>query len=216
MIEIKEADPGQQFFCVDRYYSFPVSKIYLQRFKILLKLLGKDKFQNLLDIGFGSGIFLPELSTRTQSLFGLDAHHAVSKVEKMLNNLKVTADLRTGSITNMPYMDNQFDCVTCLSVLEFVENIDKAMSEIARVAKPKAKIIIGAPVVGKTTDVCYKLIGKKNQNKSYHKSDHKKIITSAKKYFKINKIKTLPGTLPLDWSIFFILSAENKKNNTAK
>lgn len=211
MADIIKADPNQEIFCVQRYYSFPFSKIYLKRFKILLKLLGKNKFQNLLDIGFGGGIFLPALSLKTEHLFGTDSHAYTKEVSNMLENLGVRTELKEGSVTSLPYADNQFECVTCLSVLEFVEDTDKAMSEISRVAKPGAKIIIGAPVVGKFTDICYKLIGKGGQNKSHHKSDHKKIIASAGKYFKVNKIKTLPNILLLNYSMFFVLSAENKK-----
>lgn len=211
MVDIIKADPKQEIFCAQRYYSFPFNKLYLQRFKILLKLLGKGKRQNLLDIGFGSGIFLPALSLKTEHLFGTDNHPYANEVAKMIANAGIKAELKNSSVTSLPYADNQFDCVTCLSVLEFVVDTDKAMAEISRVTKPGAKIIIGAPVVGKMTDLAYKIIGKKGQNAVYHKSDHKKIIASAGKYFKIEKIKTLPPFFPLDFSLFFFLSAKNKK-----
>lgn len=209
MAKITATDPNQQIFCVERYYSFPFNQFYLKRFKIVLNLLGKNKCEKLLDIGFGSGIFLPSLSLRTKKLFGLDNHNYVPQVSNFLSDLKIEAEIKKGSVVALPYEDNQFDCVICLSVLEFVEDIDKAMSEIVRVAKSGAKIIIGAPVVSKFTDACYAILGKKGQNK-IHQSNHKKIINSAKKYFSMEKVKIIPFFLPLDYSLFFIFSAQKK------
>lgn len=209
MAKLIAADPDQQIFCAERYYYFPFNQFYLKRLKIVLNLLDKNKHEKLLDIGFGSGIFLPSLSLKTKKLFGVDNHDYIQQVLDLLSDLKIEVELKKGSVLALPYEDNQFDCVTCLSVLEFVDDMDKAMSEIARVAKPGAKIIIGAPVVSRFTDACYTVLGKKGQNK-IHPSDHKKIINSAKKYFSMEKTKKIPSFLPLDYSLFFTFSARKK------
>ena len=161
MAKLISSDPNQKIFCADRYYSFPVNQFYLKRLRIALSLLGEKKYEKLLDIGFGSGIFLPSLSFKANKLYGIDSHDYVPQVSELISNMNIEAELKKGIITALPYDDNQFDCITCLSVLEFVEDTSKAMSEIARVAKLGAKIIIGAPVVSKFTDICYAILGKR-------------------------------------------------------
>lgn len=202
-------DPEQRICSPNRYYSF-LKFIYLKRFKTLLKLLGNNNFDKLLDVGFGSGIFLPTLKMITKKLYGVDCHPNLSEVNKMLTNRRVEVEIQRGSVTNLPYNNNQFDAITCLSVLEFVEDTDRAINEINRVAKPNSKIIIGAPVNNKITDFCYRIIGQKKQNK-IHVSDHRQIINSINKYLKIEKIITIPIFTPLNYSLFFVLLAKKIK-----
>jgi ubiquinone/menaquinone biosynthesis C-methylase UbiE len=210
MDELSAADPRQEIFCASRYYSLPFKYLYIKRLKMALKLLKGKKCEKMLDIGFGSGIFLSALSEKTEKLFGIDCHSHVDLVKKLMEKAGINADIREGNILEIPFEDNSFDCISCLSVLEFIKDTGKAIAEISRVAKPGAKIIIGAPVAGKLTNFGYRLIGKKEQNQS-HKSDHQKIIRSVKKYANIEKIKTLPNFLPLNYSLFFVLSARIKK-----
>jgi ubiquinone/menaquinone biosynthesis C-methylase UbiE len=50
-----------------------------------------------------------------------------------------------GSITELPYPDNAFDCVCAFDVVEHVEDHQKAISELFRVCKPGGKIFITVP-----------------------------------------------------------------------
>lgn len=167
----------------------------------------KEKnFNHLLDIGYGSGIFLPTLESRTRHLTAIDIHDYTDRVKTMLHEVNCKATIMKGDILNLPFSDNEFDCVSCLSVLEFVENTDKAVFEIHRVSKSGARIIIGAPVSNKLTTFCYGLLGKKDQN-TKHSSNHNQIINSIKKQLIVEEIRVLPNFLPLDWALFFVLSA---------
>lgn len=207
MKEVLATDPRQEIYSLERYYSKIWKHIFLKRFKIAFNLMRENNFENLLDIGFGSGIFLPALSSKTKNLYGIDIHAPLNAVEIMANKNGVLPRLAKGDILNIPFPCNKFDGVFCLSVLEFVEDAEKAISEIFRVSRPGAKIIIGAPVQNKITEVCYKIIGKNNQDKK-HKSNHNKIIKSVKKHFRIKKIAKIPAFLPLNLSLFFVISAE--------
>ena len=66
-----------------------------------------------------------------------------------INNIKgvdlfsYTPLIEIGDVTDLPYSDNQFDVVVCGWVLEFVTDIDKAVSEIKRVTKKDGFIAIG-------------------------------------------------------------------------
>lgn len=52
-----------------------------------------------------------------------------------------------GSIMNMPFNNESFDCVICLETLEHVEDPLKAMSEVYRILKPGGKFVGSAPFV---------------------------------------------------------------------
>lgn len=60
-----------------------------------------------------------------------------------LDVLKMKID--QGSITELPYTDNAFDCVCAFDVVEHVEDHQKAISELFRVCKPGGKIFITVP-----------------------------------------------------------------------
>lgn len=208
MQEIMEINQYPEVFIISRYYSI-LKSFYIKRLKIILKFLGNKKYNNLLDVGFGGGIFFPALQLKCNNLFGLDSHNYINQVSNFLIKKNISAQLTKGSVTSLPYKDSQFDVIISLSVLEFVEKMDLAISEISRVTKPGGRIVIGAPINNKITDFCYNLIGRKTQNQN-HASDHIKIIEAIKKYLTIEKIKTIPFFTPLNYSLFFIVSATKK------
>lgn len=45
------------------------------------------KFQRLLEIGYGSGVFMPELAEHTDELWGVDIHSRTEAVSKRLQDL---------------------------------------------------------------------------------------------------------------------------------
>ncbi len=200
-----QVDPDQKIYSIDSYFK-PLRKIpYLKRFRMVLKLMNNKKYNNFLDIGFGSGIFLPELDKHSKKLSAIDKHNHVEIVKKIIESKNISANLLKADILDLPFTDNSFDGLLCLSVLEFVQNIPRAIKEIKRVAAPKAKIIIGAPVLNPLTDFCYQMIGYKKQADALHKSNHKKIIKKIGEELRIKKIKTYPSFLPLNLSLFFVL-----------
>ncbi len=202
-----QADPNQMIYSIDSYFK-PIRKIlFRKRLKMVLKLMGNKEYQNFLDIGLGSGIFLPELSSRTKKLTATDTHKNIEVVKNIINSKNISANLLKADVRQMPFEDNSFDGILCLSVLEFVSDINQAIKEIKRVARPKAKIIIGIPVFNPITDLCYKMIGYKKYADSFHKSNHQIIIKAIKENLSIKKIKTYPFFLPVNLSLFVALEA---------
>ena len=98
----------------------------------------------LLDIGCGTGYFLARLhETRPKNweLHGLEYDEQAVQFA----NRRVPGAVRPGSMTNIEYPDGTFDLVLSLSVLEHVEDDDKALDEAARVLKPGGRLIISVP-----------------------------------------------------------------------
>ncbi len=198
------ADPNQQTYSSRRFYSPAYRYVFLQRLRMALRLMGDTRHRNLLDIGVGSGVFLPELSKHCERLVGIDRHPHLDAVGRMLANEGVSADLRQCDLLALPFGGAEFDCVVCVSVLEFVDDVDRAMQEMHRVAAPQATIVVGAPVFNAFTDRLYDMVGFK-RHKSAHKSDQNKILDAARRHFTVNRMLRFPLGLPLGASLFFAL-----------
>src|SRR4051794_36473291 len=107
------------------------------RFRILLNLLGAGRFDRLLEVGYGSGVFLPELARRCRSLYGVDIHQEPERVTAALAKLDVRASLSTASAEAMPFDDGFFDAAVAVSSFEFIGDFDRACREIGRVLGPR-------------------------------------------------------------------------------
>jgi len=206
---IFEARVDQKDYTLKRYFH-PWQKIpYLARFKLVLRLLNDKKFDNFLDIGFGSGIFFPELNDRCNNLYGVDLHPEVDLVKNILTTKNISVNIQKADLVNLPYENNFFNGILALSVLEFVPDISKAITEIKRVAKTDSTIMIGAPIMNPITNFMYKKIIRFKDHQSAHKTDHNQIISAIKKEFEIIKILKYPSFFPLNYSLFFVLKAKN-------
>ena len=51
-----------------------LSWIQRLRFRHIVSMLAGERFQRLLEVGYGSGIFMPELKQYCDELYGIDLH----------------------------------------------------------------------------------------------------------------------------------------------
>ena len=117
------------------YRTGPLGTISRRRFDLVVELLGTGH-GSLLEVGYGSGVAMPLLAKHTREVHGVDVHDHPDDVARSLRSVGVTADLVTGSVTDLPYPDARFDAVVSISSLEFVDAIDTACVEMARVLRP--------------------------------------------------------------------------------
>jgi ubiquinone/menaquinone biosynthesis C-methylase UbiE len=96
----------------------------------------------LLDCGCGLG----------DVLWGLPDGYDLHAFDFADNNVKVAkfrlgnrAEIRQGSLYEIPYPDASFDVALCTEVLEHLEHDDKAVGEIARILKPGGFLIAAVP-----------------------------------------------------------------------
>ncbi len=115
------------------------------RFKLILSLLPNRRIGRLLEIGYGSGVFLPELAKRCDELYGIDTHQAAASVSRNLSRHRVAAKLSCGSAVALPFEDRSFDCVVAVSCLEYVDPFEQAAAEITRVLKPDGVLVFVTP-----------------------------------------------------------------------
>ncbi|MCW5764479.1 MAG: class I SAM-dependent methyltransferase [Phycisphaeraceae bacterium] len=97
---------------------------------------------SILDAGCGLGEVLADIPDRYK-LFGFD--YARSNVEFTKRRLGARADVRQGSIYEIPFPDNSMDAALCLEVLEHIEDDARGVRDIARVLKPGGILIVAVP-----------------------------------------------------------------------
>ncbi|MBI2641758.1 class I SAM-dependent methyltransferase [Candidatus Roizmanbacteria bacterium] len=117
---------------------------YVANHRIVLSLvnkyLGHKKMVRLLDVGCGTGLLAKKLA-KFGKVSGVDIHEEAIKYARIRN-----VDVKKASITKLPFLNNSFDVVVCIDVLNhrWVKNERRALLELYRVLKPSGFLIIRA------------------------------------------------------------------------
>jgi ubiquinone/menaquinone biosynthesis C-methylase UbiE len=122
-----------------------LAQVMRRRFALVLDLLPPVHTTRLLEIGFGSGVFMPELALHCQELYGIDVHSHVAAVQKRLDLYGVSATLSQQDAANTCFADGFFDAIISISAIEFVEDIERTVTEFARILIPDGVLIVVAP-----------------------------------------------------------------------
>ena len=176
-IRVSERDPI-------RFYSWPVvGSLYRRRMERCLEYLNHG--DSVLEIGFGSGVALPYLTWKFSRVFGIDPESEIDAVE----NKRV--HLRNGTVLNLPYVDDSFDAVLAISVLEHLKpyELDTACREIRRVLKPAGQFVYGVPIERKLMVFAFRLLGCKIRE--HHFSTEQDVFDCASDYFSMEDTETL-------------------------
>lgn len=103
-----------------------------------------NKFQSILDVGSGAGQILRHLLKETSPETRLTAFDLSSgMLRRARQRMKSDRpDYITGDMTQMPFADNSFDCVTAGWVIEHLPDPRPGLQEISRVLKPGGSALI--------------------------------------------------------------------------
>ena len=191
-----------QVGCAKAYYNknFIVKRLFIDRLEKTFDLLPSQKIVNALDIGTGSGIFLPTLSQISENVYGVDLSKVIFFVNHMLEKQDINnVFLTMGDVTSLPYESSTFDLIVCLSLIEHVEDLHNAFSEMRRVMNDNSVLILGYPVENRFHRF-FKWLSKKESSlrvslskqkvlkeKRFHPhvSDYKQIEKEASNFFNI-------------------------------
>ncbi len=153
LVKTSDLDQG------DWTYRPLLGSIMRLRFRAVRRMLaGRPAVGRLLEVGYGSGLLMPELRTWCRELHGLDLHPHASAVTRRLSEHGVDALLLTGGVTAMPYASGAFDAVLVISALEFVPDLDAAAQELVRVLSPGGALLVVTPERSPVLDLGLKLL----------------------------------------------------------
>ncbi len=139
---MKAFDYNQIAGSYDQWYATPLGKqIDEWEKKLFLLHLEKLATRNILEIGAGTGHWTQFLSSNGFTVTGIDV------AEKMLEQAHKknipNASFQAVSAEELPFDNASIENVIAITSLEFIENQEKAVSEIFRVLKPGGHFIIG-------------------------------------------------------------------------
>lgn len=174
--------PGKnEITCVDpraeptRYYYWPVvGWFYRRRLQDVLDLLGSRRYHRLLEVAYGSGLFLPSLAQLCDQLHGIDMHQHTDIAGENLAKSSLKAGLVCGDALGMPYENEVFDCVVSVSMLEHLTEPGVAVDEMLRVTKPGGVLALGFPCRNPWLNAFFRLLG--YDPTEIHPSSHRDIL----------------------------------------
>ena len=148
-----------------KYYRHPlVGRFYRERINRGLRMLPLRRFERPLEVGYGAGAVLLALANRVEELHGIDLDADPSILTEYFRSRNCQAQLRRGSVYELPYESNSFDLVVSFSVFEHLQEYQHALGEVYRVMRPKGLFLLGMPSVNKLMEAAFLAIGYKGIN----------------------------------------------------
>lgn len=124
----------------DEWYKTKVGGYVDRTEKKLVFSMIKTKHGDALDLGCGTGNYTLELYKRGFQVVGVDISRRMLKIaQKKLPNVKFIK----ANAYSLPFEDNTFDLVLSVTMLEFIHEPEKVLSEVYRVLKPGGEAVIG-------------------------------------------------------------------------
>ena len=179
-----------------------------------LDMIGHRRYSKLLEIGFGSGVMLKELSKMADEVHACDIHSHIEEVEAMTKKENLSIKYRRGSISDLPYEDKSFDCIISVACIEHIHELAKAVSEMKRVLVPGGTLVLGFPIETKITDVLLTLAGSqkayKQKLREIHPNSHADILREVKRQFGGYQTRKLPSFFPESIALYYSCMATKR------
>src|SRR5262245_29395849 len=93
--------------------------------------------RRVLEIGCGTGLILERIAREARSASGIDLSPGMLQTARARG-----LDVTLASATQLPFSDSSFDLVCSFKVLAHVPEIERALSEAARVTRPGGQLVL--------------------------------------------------------------------------
>jgi SAM-dependent methyltransferase len=110
---------------------------------VIESLLGDLRGASALDLGCGSGVYATRLAARGAHVVGVDLSAAMIDLARERARAQGAAlDWLVADISRpLPFADAQFDLLFTATVLHYVEDLSAVMREVARLLRPRGRLI---------------------------------------------------------------------------
>jgi SAM-dependent methyltransferase len=165
-----------------------------RRFALLLSLMPEVRCRRLLEVGYGSGVLMPELARRCEELFGADPHPMAGEVADVLAAHGVQAHLESAAATQLPFEAATFDCVIAVSALEYVEDLQLAASELKRVLAPGGALLVVTPGDSSLLDLALRVTTGSDAAAEYG-DRRQRLVPTLRQHFRLEVERRFPPFL---------------------
>lgn len=122
---------------------YTTSDVAAQR-QAVLRLLAPREGERILDIGAGPGFLALDLARAVGedgTVEGIDVAGAMVAMAQRRCAGFPNVRLQTGDPTRLPFPDGAFDAAVSVQVFEYIEEVDAALAELARVLRPGGRAV---------------------------------------------------------------------------
>jgi SAM-dependent methyltransferase len=142
------------------YYSPLLGPFYRKKLQLMIDLLPVEPVGTIVEVGYGAGIALKELSRRARSVAAIDVHHLSSHVELMLDRENVhNVKLYRHNIFSEPFtVAGSFDYAFSCSVFEHLQHeaLAVGISNIAKCLVNGGRLLVGFPLKTRMMNFLFK------------------------------------------------------------
>jgi SAM-dependent methyltransferase len=142
------------------FYRRPVvGRLFLERINMGLRLLDGQRFDRVLEIGYGAGAVILAIAPVANEVHGIDLDADPAAVGGLLRERGCRASLAKGDVRQLSYADGFFDLAIAFSVFEHIRDYPQALREVARVLRPGGSFLLGMPAVNRAMSWGFDAIG---------------------------------------------------------
>lgn len=131
---------------LNHFLSLGIDKVW--RRKMIAELKDMQP-QLILDVATGTGDVaintIKQLNIKGLHIIGLDISPEMLNIGKkkiVTEGMSGTIDMIVGDSENLPFENNKFDAITVAYGVRNFENLERGLSEMQRVLKPKGKLVV--------------------------------------------------------------------------
>jgi ubiquinone/menaquinone biosynthesis C-methylase UbiE len=127
------------------YLNPDMDRFYDQAFADIVARANIKPSDHVLDAGCGYCLHTTRLAKSGAKITAIDfSNAALAEAEKTISkaDLAGRVSLRQADLTNLPFSAGSFDHIVCWGVLMHIPELEKALSELARVLRPGGTLVI--------------------------------------------------------------------------
>jgi SAM-dependent methyltransferase len=180
-----------RFDHADWNYQPVLGSIQRVRFGLAETLLPEARVSHLLELGYGSGVFLPGLAGHCDTLHGIDPHGRNRAVMEVLARQGVRAELRVARAEALPFADQTMDLVVAVSSVEFFSDLDAACREVHRVLRRRGRFVVVTPGRSSLVDAGLSLLTGQSARSDYG-AGRERVIPTLRRNFTVEREAHFP------------------------
>lgn len=176
------------------YYKPVIGKLFRSRIEQGLSLLSPP-YDQILEIGYGSGLVLPSLCALGHKVTAVDICSEPENTIEPLSKMGCHCELIKGNFSQAEFEQETFDLVVAFSILEHIEDLFPIVNQVYHILKQGGHFLVGMPRVDYLMEKAFKLIGYNNIN-DHHISTYKQCLAACSDLMKLQKITWIPSMAP--------------------